>query len=318
LKEWKGGGVEASAVAPGKVILTGEHFVVKGGLALAGAVDRHIRVRARPADGFSVAFGPPGNRRMTRLARDHIYASVKGLLDGRGAHLIIESDIPMGAGLGSSASSSVAAVLAVSGLFNRPLTGQEVFEHAMKGERLVHNDPSGIDVMVCIMGGFMLYRKGEGPRALNASPLRVLIVDTGQRHRTGDMVRRVSSFASRNGELFKGMVAMADSISSSAAQSLVERDLGRLGSLLSLNQQLLKAIGVSTDKVELAIRSFREVSLGGKLTGGGGGGFVINILKGDVIGVDVGGWRGSFVANLGVAGAKIEGPALHRSGGRRD
>jgi len=32
----------------------------------------------------------------------------------------------------------------------------------------------------------------------------------------------------------------------------------------------------------------------------------------------VGGWRGSFVANLGVAGAKIEGPALHRSGGRRD
>lgn len=311
----KEGRFERSAIAPGKVILTGEHFVVNGGLALACTVDRYIRVRARPADVFSVRYGFSGMKPMTKLARDHIYASIKDLLDGKGASLYVESNIPIGAGLGSSASSSVAAVLAISGLLNKPLTRQEVFEHAMKGERLVHSNPSGIDVMVSIMGGFMLYRKGEEPRPLNTAPLRALVVDTGQRHRTGDMVKGVETFAFKNRELFDGMVSMANSISSSAAQALIEGDLGRLGSLLAFNQELLNAIGVSTDKIELAIRSFRGVSSGSKLTGGGGGGFVINILKGDVIGVNTGRWRGSFIANLGVGGAKIEEPAPIRDGG---
>ncbi len=38
----------ASASAPAKVILFGEHFVVYGGPAILGSIDKRIRVSARP------------------------------------------------------------------------------------------------------------------------------------------------------------------------------------------------------------------------------------------------------------------------------
>jgi mevalonate kinase len=59
---------------------------------------------------------------------------------------------------------------------------------------------------------------------------------------------------------------------------LKENDLNRLGSLMLKNQELLKQIGVSTEKIELLVKKAKQTSYGAKITGAGGGGCIISLV----------------------------------------
>jgi galactokinase len=121
--------------APGRVNLIGEHTDYNDGLVLPVAIDRSVRVLAAPRDDgrvrvFSVEFNARDDwaidspRRTGRGEwRDYVRGVAWALLDARialkGADLAIDGDVPLGAGLSSSAALEVAvggALCAVSGL----------------------------------------------------------------------------------------------------------------------------------------------------------------------------------------------------------
>ncbi len=123
-----GGEPAAVARAPGRVNLIGEHTDYNGGLVLPLAVDRDTRVALRPrADtrvlGFSRERGaseselaaPPASdwldyaRGVARLLAD------AGRIPARGFELCVETDLPQGAGLSSSAAFEAAVALALLG-----------------------------------------------------------------------------------------------------------------------------------------------------------------------------------------------------------
>ncbi|MGD0637707.1 MAG: mevalonate kinase, partial [Nitrososphaerales archaeon] len=107
---------------------------------------------------------------------------------------MISSELPAGAGLGSSASAMVATVAAVSRLEGWNLDTRSVIETAMLGERLVHGNPSGVDVAVSAMGGVLQFRVGEEPRRLElANPVRLLVVHSGDRRSSKKLISKVSS-----------------------------------------------------------------------------------------------------------------------------
>ena len=56
----------------------------------------------------------------------------------------VSSSLPTGSGLGSSASTMVAAVAAVGQLEGWDLDARSIFDAALFGEKLVHGKPSGI------------------------------------------------------------------------------------------------------------------------------------------------------------------------------
>ena len=77
----------------------------------------------------------------------------------RGVAMHIHKGIPAGSGIGSSASSAVAAVVAVSELGGRPLVRSELLPFALKGEAAasagaIHADNVG----PCLLGGMVLVR----------------------------------------------------------------------------------------------------------------------------------------------------------------
>lgn len=78
--------------------------------------------------------------------------------DGRGIELRVHKHIPAGSGLGSSASSAVAAVVLVNELLKNPLEKRELIPFAIKGEMIASGTMVGDNVVASLLGGLVLIR----------------------------------------------------------------------------------------------------------------------------------------------------------------
>ncbi len=70
----------------------------------------------------------------------------------------LEKNMPLGSGMGSSASSSAAAVFAINYLLGNPLTTTELIPFAMEGERVASGSAHADNVAPSLLGGFVLIR----------------------------------------------------------------------------------------------------------------------------------------------------------------
>lgn len=70
----------------------------------------------------------------------------------------IHKKMPFGTGLGSSAASAVAAVVAINKMLKTGLTKQELLPFAMEGEQVASGAWHGDNVIPCMMGGIILIR----------------------------------------------------------------------------------------------------------------------------------------------------------------
>ena len=256
-----------------KVILLGEHAVVHGTPALAMALDRGVTVtltdlpRAPDLDVMAMA-------------------AFRQMADQAGVgpvHARSSSDLPMGAGLGSSAAFSVAsarALLAWQGQQTPPLS--DVLYLAAIGESVFHGNPSGVDAHVSACGGLLRFRRGVPPEVVELSAphgVPLVIADTGERSSTKDEVSRVDALyrTSRRGEA--AIRALFDVLSAliEPAQGFIEAGAWKeLGASFNAAHSILGRLGVSTDRLDHCCRIAQEAgALGAKLTGGGGGGCLI-------------------------------------------
>jgi len=287
--------VRARASAPGKVILFGEHFVVRGKPAIVSALslrahvsvlrDRSlngcIRILSREYGGFTFC------REEDAKASTHLapyYQLARSLGIEGDCEVRIESEIPPGSGLGSSASTSVALTAAALKARGLELCGRELIEKAMLGERAFHGKPSGIDVVAAVEGGFVLFYSLDRYHKLTSrvgiDDVVFLIVDTGVPRRTRDAVLGVLERYERHPGLFKKVYDAAEELVMEAVSCLKRGDYVCLGELMLANHGLLSSIGVSFLEAEKVVHTARmHGALGGKITGAGMGGSVVLIVE---------------------------------------
>ncbi|MCS7142681.1 MAG: mevalonate kinase [Aigarchaeota archaeon] len=287
--------------SPAKIILFGEHFVVYGAKAISSAINLRSFVRAtrtyRPTIsirsrnlGLSAEWTHEGlvhespRNSSRRLAPLH--EVIKAIVRDRRLGLSVEvwSDIPRGSGLGSSASVSVALAAATLGTLGADVKVSDVIDYAMIAERMIHSRPSGVDVNVVAHGGIVRYVRGGGiDRLEDVSLPSLLLVHSGLPRKTGVMVERVARFKEQKPSKFAELMVMYEGLIEEAERALVAGDSKRVGELMVENHHLLREIGVSNPTLDSMVKlALESGALGAKLTGGGGGGFVISLVNEEV------------------------------------
>ncbi len=195
--------------APGRVNLIGEHTDYNDGLVLPCAIDRETIIAIGPGDADrieAVALDLGGARDGFALAGPialageewgrHLRGVAHFLREHDGevapARLAIAGDVPMGAGLSSSASLGVVAGLALSQLAGAPQSPEALARIAQASENRFVGTQCGImDQMVsaCAREGhaLLLDCRDLTYRHIAMPPgLALVIIDSGVRHSLGD------------------------------------------------------------------------------------------------------------------------------------
>lgn len=261
----------ARGVAPGKLILLGEHAVVYGHRAIAAAapLTTAVTLRRRPGPSSLEAGAPSA------------WPALALLVPPDGVGVTIDSSLPMGCGMGSSAALAVATVRALAQMEGREASFEECFERAFTVERAFHGTPSGVDHAVSAAGGVVAFRKGSPPALTPlslATPLWITLVDTGPPiASTAQLVAAVRARQAEDTDVAAAIEAIGVCVEE-AVCALEAGALARVGGLMRANHQLLQQLGVSTPPLDAACDAMMAAGAwGAKLSGAGGGGVAFGL-----------------------------------------
>src|SRR5438093_68027 len=163
-----------------------------------------------------------------------------------GFHVNVECEIPVAAGLGSSASTTVAIIAAVAKFKGVELNKKEIFKLAFVPENFLHGKPSGVDQATCIYGGMIQFTRPSSVKTVRSKRDPVMLVcDTGIHHATRTLVGGVVQKSQRERKDFQNYLVEIREISSGVAKALRKGDDEDLGVLMYQNHELLRKIGVS-------------------------------------------------------------------------
>ena len=269
------------------MILFGEHFVVYGVKAILCAIDKRITVTAEkiPDDIISIksAIGNleiGKNKPISEIdvpLRPFYYLAdkiIKKYDPKSGMQITVNSEIPLGVGLGSSSACCVAASAAISGVFEK-ISKEEVLQLAIEAEKTIFPNTSGADCTVCTFGGIMQYDKQNGHQKLEYEPnFHLVIANSKIEHSTKEVVSKVRQFKEKNEDEFSQMCKEESDLIDDAMNALSNNDLKRIGLNIIKNQEYLESIGISNDRLREMIKLGNEHSFGSKITGAGGGGCI--------------------------------------------
>src|SRR5712691_1402038 len=284
--------------APGRVNLIGEHTDYSGGLVLPVAIHLGIELSAGPeerislvSEGEAVELSADGAGDAQGWGR-YVAAVAKELAElGRppvGLEGVLASDLPRGAGLGSSGAVEVVVALALCAVADFELEPLELAQACQRAEQRAVGVPSGIlDQASSLLGrqghallldcGTLERRWVELPRQL-----AIFVVDSGERHSL-----EASGFADRRAELEAGDPRRVRHVVSEnervleLVDALEQSDLQALGSLfLASHASLRDDYEVSTPTLNAVVAAALDAgAVGARMTGGGFGGSVVAVAK---------------------------------------
>lgn len=290
------------AVAPGKLILSGEHAVVHGAPALAMAIDRNAQTVVIPEEGEKVSFSiqglEPGESYTLHALQDfhdRVKLNYQLFLEGQlgirdvlskpvdlfkygyvltldalhhkideGLCMKIRSNIPIGCGLGSSAATVLSELRAIGHYLRVDFKPQWYYDFSLEVEKMQHGYPSGVDSYISLNGGCARFQNGEAV-SVPLPQLQMFLVETGQPcSTTGECVVQVDKqFGSSS--IWSDFCAVTMSMES----GIIKNDVELVRSLVRENHRLLCQIGVVPEKVQRFIGEIEKNGGAAKVCGAG-------------------------------------------------
>lgn len=318
-----------TASAPGKTILFGEHAVVYGKPAIAAAVDRraYVTVEKREDNRVHVDIGELGlsgfldlesetiqmenGEENRRGILEYILNALKKTESENGMDVTVNLDIPIGAGLGSSAAVTVATILSASTYNKIKLTRDEIAKYAHQVELEVQGAASPIDTTLSTHGGIIyLARDAEEIINLNINyEIPIVIGYTSKRGNTKELVNTVRIKTEKYPDVMHPILNSIEALTNGAREAILMEDHQVIGELMNINQGLLDAIGVNTEELSNMVTVARRTgAIGSKITGAGGGGSIIAYCPGriDEVVSNISKTEKAFRIQVASEGARLE------------
>ncbi|MFH0907506.1 MAG: mevalonate kinase [bacterium] len=290
------------AIAPGKLILSGEHAVVYGRPALAMAIDRYAQSIITPESSDLVSFnlvdlqesnsftlralgelknrvlknyhmflnGDMGIREVLHKPIELFEFAFITILDGLhlklagGLNIRTQSNIPIGCGMGSSAATVLSSLRAVGHYFRVDFRPDWYMKYSLEAEKLQHGHPSGVDSYISLHGGCALFRDGQA-QSVPLPRAQIYLVHTGiPETTTGECVVTVRN-EFRNDTIWNDFEAVTLSLE----QALRTNDMVDVQRAVRENHRLLSRIGVVPARVQSFISEIEQQGGAGKICGAG-------------------------------------------------
>ena len=244
---------EFQASACGKAIIVGEHAVVYGTRAVAMPLPNMRFEFALQTVAVSDGKVP---QVQLKLAGKNISARVQAVVIKAGKLLGLhncsmfgrsQSALPIGAGLGSSATLCVAVLRALASSLGKRLSSSELAQMANELEKSFHGNPSGLDAAVVAFEECILFAKGPivEPITIQHFPnsnWEFMLIDSGLRASTLAMIRVAEPFF-KGSDGDKNLQAF-DEISLQVFEALKSNQQELAGEAMNHCDQLLRATGV--------------------------------------------------------------------------
>jgi galactokinase len=269
--------------APGRVNLIGEHTDYSGGLVLPVAIQLGITVTYEPAQ--ELALQAPGGERFVAAVQQELAELGRPNVGIAGA---VDSDLPQGAGLGSSGAFEVVVALALCDAAHFELGPLELAQACQRAERRAVGVPSGVlDQAASLLGreghallldcGSLDYRWVALP-----DDVAILVLDSGERHSLEE-----SGYAERRRELEAGDPRRVRHVETEnervrqTAAALERGDVSALGRVFAESHASLRDdYEVSTPTLDALVAAALEAgAFAARMTGGGFGGSIVALAE---------------------------------------
>lgn len=287
---------------PGKLILSGEHSVVYGQPAIAMAVNRYVTATISSNHGAQISFDLSDLSHRSLLTFDalshlknrikqkykrfirgeysirevlqkpfelaqyalSIFSDSLNLNIPHGIKIKVQSDLPIGCGMGSSAATILSVLKAMSHYLQLPLSTDALYQLALEAENMQHGFSSGLDLKIAMHGGcFYMHQDQILKRPL--PNVAMSIVNTGTPDSsTGQCIEKVAPYFKET-SLLNDFAAVTNRLD----YAMQQQSLELMQDAIRDNHQLLVRIGVVPQRVQRFIAEIEKKGFSGKICGSG-------------------------------------------------
>ena len=269
----------------GKWILAGEHAVLRGSPALAfPLISKTLKISYQPSSQpLQVNFGGTHGQELQLLFWGVLEKALETLqlhVGAIGGEMRVQSDLPVGAGLGASA--ALCAGVGRWCLQQGFIDANGVYEFSRRLENLFHGESSGVDIAVSLKAHGIRFVRGHEMTPIRPkwSP-KLFLSYSGQRGVTSECVAKVKTLIATNpgiGEKIDQQMKEAVRFAESALMTDEENGMAGLQSSLALARDCFVQWGLVTGELQRHLSVLSDAGAAAvKPTGSGGGGYALSL-----------------------------------------
>ena len=295
--------ITMKAIAPGKIILSGEHSVVYGKPALVTAVNRSAQAIITSENTGMVSFDLLDLKESqsftiralqelkSRIAKNyHMFLNGKlGIRDvlhkpidlfefafitvldglhlklGSGVNIRLHSNIPIGCGMGSSAATILSVLRAAGHYFRVDFRPDWYYRYSLEAENLQHGHSSGVDPYISLYGGCVRFQQGQAEKLPLPQNIMYLVNTGTPTTSTGECVATVSTQFGETHSVWNDFETTTNKLENAFA----DNNTKAIRAGVRDNQRLLEYIGVVPERVQSFVRDIEQAGGAAKICGAG-------------------------------------------------
>ena len=285
-----------SLEVPGRICILGDKVDLLGKPVIAMAINLMMRMNCRLTSDGTIEFYSHDTKESVKFKLGEsppldidlnywsvLYERLKNKIN-KGFYLDVESDIPIGCGLSTSAAVSIGFLRVLNEAFDLNLQNSDIAELAYLGE----NHDLGIqcgrmDQYSIAYGGVTFIHTDENPRVemLDIKELPIVVGDSMEERKAALVLNRIKrQIKEKDPSTLEAFKVVEDCVYL-GKEALLKGDFKKLGELMNTQQEQEIILEAATSKILSLCESAKGAgALGAKQMGAGGGGCMLAICPG--------------------------------------